>query len=242
MLVVAAVCSGLATWLLIPGSSWVMIASRIQRHGLLKLWRGKDGCYSLALRVSAGLFAATMCWILSSQLVMALLAFLACFVVLGQVESPLVRRQQRVLLSQADSALELLAIALSVGAPLRIAVEVVAEVIPVPTSQVLTLVQTQTAIGRSDSEAWLELANHPVWGSVARDLARSVDVGAGLVELLDLHAEEIREARQEDRERSVRSVGVRAVLPLMCCFLPAFLLVGVLPIIASTLGNLLTGL
>jgi len=35
-----------------------------------------------------------------------------------------------------------------------------------------------------------------------------------------------------------RRVGVRSVLPLMTCFLPSFLLLGVVPIIGGVVGHL----
>ena len=38
---------------------------------------------------------------------------------------------------------------------------------------------------------------------------------------------------------AVPVVGVRSVGPLMCCFLPAFLLVGVVPLIAGTVFGML---
>lgn len=242
MIVAVAVSFFLATWLAIPSSTWFSVNRHTRGQGVaMRLRHGRDGCYSPWMRTTLGITVAALIWVVINWAI-ALLAFIGCYVLLGQVQTPAARRQHQVLLNQADFALELLAITLSVGAPLRAAVGAVAEVVPAPTSQLLKLVQTQTEVGRSDSEAWLELAENPVWGNVARDLARSVEVGAGLVDSLELHAEEIRVSRQEDRERWVRSVGVSAVLPLMCCFLPAFLLVGVLPIIASTLGNLLSGL
>ena len=40
-------------------------------------------------------------------------------------------------------------------------------------------------------------------------------------------------------EERARRVGVRSVLPLMTCFLPAFLLLGVVPIIGGVAQHLL---
>lgn len=76
-----------------------------------------------------------------------------------------------------------------------------------------------------------------VWGAVARDLARCAESGAAVAEVLEVHAAEARALRRARREMAARTVGVRSVLPLVCCFLPAFILVGVVPIIAATLGS-----
>ena len=61
-------------------------------------------------------------------------------------------------------------------------------------------------------------------------------IGA-VAEVLEVHAAEARALRRARREMAARTVGVRSVLPLVCCFLPAFILVGVVPIIAATLGS-----
>ena len=37
--------------------------------------------------------------------------------------------------------------------------------------------------------------------------------------------------------KEARKVGVRSVVPLMACFLPAFILVGVVPIVAGLLRD-----
>ena len=80
-----------------------------------------------------------------------------------------------------------------------------------------------------------------VWGPTARDLARCADSGAAISQVLAVHAAEARARRRAQRETSARTTGVRSVLPLVCCFLPAFVLVGVVPIVAATLGSLTQG-
>jgi hypothetical protein len=39
-----------------------------------------------------------------------------------------------------------------------------------------------------------------------------------------------------------RAVGVQATLPLGLCFLPAFMAVGLVPVIASVIGSMITSL
>ncbi len=53
------------------------------------------------------------------------------------------------------------------------------------------------------------------------------------------------EARAEDRaraEQAARRAGVLAVAPLGACFLPAFVLLGVVPVVVGLAGPLLSSL
>ena len=85
----------------------------------------------------------------------------------------------------------------------------------------------------SDAVAWRALRDHPTLGPAAVDFARSVESGTMLAETLLHHARSARLARRSDIEASAKAVGVRCVLPLMLCFLPAFLLLGVIPTVVS---------
>jgi pilus assembly protein TadC len=59
-----------------------------------------------------------------------------------------------------------------------------------------------------------------------------------LVDVLPVIAEELRRDARVRAEAAARSAGVRAVLPLVACFLPAFLLIGVVPVVASLAQSL----
>ena len=52
-------------------------------------------------------------------------------------------------------------------------------------------------------------------------------------------AAEERERAQRAQEVAVRRIGVFVVIPLGLCFLPAFLLIGVVPIVAGLVSGLL---
>ncbi|TRY16777.1 type II secretion system F family protein [Tessaracoccus rhinocerotis] len=135
--------------------------------------------------------------------------------------------------------LELLASCLEAGASMRAAVETVAAVSHASTAGVLERVAGELRLGRAEADAWSALATDPVWGAVARDVARSARSGTSLVEGLLVHAEDRRRHAEAELAKVARSAGVRSVLPLMVCFLPAFVLVGVVPTIAGLLRNFL---
>lgn len=143
---------------------------------------------------------------------------------------------------QADVAdtVELLAVCLAAGSSMGHALDVVAQVSGEETAAVLDRVSGPLGMGVVEQQAWLELRSDATWSQVASDVARSARSGTSLVEVLHVHAEEARMIAEERALQRARTAGVRSVVPLMACFLPAFVLVGVLPIIAGLLGGLLS--
>ena len=94
------------------------------------------------------------------------------------------------------------------------------------------------ALGRAGPLAWEELRADQSWARVAADVARAERSGTSLAAVLRVHAEDARQEARDAATKKARTVGVRSVIPLMACFLPAFVLVGVVPIVGSLLGNL----
>lgn len=102
-----------------------------------------------------------------------------------------------------------------------------------PTSEILQRVVAATDLGADPREAWAEWAHDPIVGRLAESLVRSHQTGSGLVEVLEGVARELRREHKRRVETAARSAGVKAVLPLAACFLPAFFALGVVPIVAS---------
>ena len=163
----------------------------------------------------------------------------ACVVVLGRLEPLGTRRRREQLRADLPHALELLSACLAAGMPLRAAASAVAACFEGPVADDLHQVLTLVNLGTSDVEAWASLRSSPDWGPTVVDLTRSVESGTMMVEVLVHHAREARNVRRATIEVKAKAVGVRSVLPLMVCFLPAFLLVGVIPTVASALLNAL---
>jgi pilus assembly protein TadC len=159
----------------------------------------------------------------------------ATVVLLGGLEPRSVRRRRERLVADTPQALDLLAAGLAAGMPVRSAARVVVDTFDGPMSVDLGRVLALTDLGVPETEAWRSLVGHPQLGPAAADLARSVDSGTLMVEALSRHAAAAREARRTAMVVRARSVGVRSVLPLMICFIPAFLLLGVVPTVVSAL-------
>lgn len=165
------------------------------------------------------------------------LAALGSYVVLGRLESRAARRRREALVGQQPEVLDLISAVQEAGSPLRLAAGEVAALAPEPSAAVLREVDARIGVGFSDAEAWQSLARDPIWGATARDLARSARTGEAVVETLQMSAERARAARRDHLNEKARTVAVKSVGPMMVCFLPAFILAGVVPIFAGILSR-----
>ena len=77
------------------------------------------------------------------------------------------------------------------------------------------------------------------WWRLERAVARAAERGAPLADVLAALAADERDRTRWAAEAAARRAGVRAVGPLAACFLPAFVLVGVLPVVVGVAGTVL---
>ncbi|MEV4614988.1 type II secretion system F family protein [Kitasatospora sp. NPDC049258] len=149
--------------------------------------------------------------------------------------SPAARRaadEQERLARQLPLTAELLAACLvSCASPAQAAAAVAAGVDP-PMSTRLAKVAAQLSLGASPEDSWGRLADDcPPLAPLAGCLVRTSLSGAPPGESLSALAQSRRaEAGRAARAR-VRRAGVLATAPLGACFLPAFVLVGVVPVV-----------
>lgn len=136
-------------------------------------------------------------------------------------------------------ALDLMSSCLAAGAPLGAAVGAVAAELRGPLAEVLTDVAGQLALGADPAVAWRRPAALEPLEPVVETVTRVGDSGAALVPALRRLAADERDRRRQEQETAIRRVGVFVVVPLGVCFLPAFLLIGVVPIVAGLIGGLL---
>ncbi|MGN8244847.1 type II secretion system F family protein [Cellulomonas soli] len=132
--------------------------------------------------------------------------------------------------------LELVDAALGTGAALPRALEAVAAALPGTQGEDLRRVASALALGASWPTAW---THAPDLRDVEQALAVSWSTGAAAGPTLRAAADRLRrDARSEAREAAAR-LGVHLVLPLGLCFLPAFMLLGLVPVVLSLAGGLL---
>jgi pilus assembly protein TadC len=161
-------------------------------------------------------------------------------VVLGRLLAASVTRRRDQLLAGLPQACDLLAVCLESGLPLRLAAAEVAQVLGEPLAGVLAEVSATVALGADEAEAWTQLAvDEPGLAVLGREVARTVGSGVALAATLRALGVDARRQAVAAAQVRARRVGVRSVLPLMTCFLPSFLLLGVVPIIGGVVAHLL---
>ena len=161
---------------------------------------------------------------------------------LGRLEPRASRDERTQLLAELPLVLDLLASCLAGGAPLPEAARAVAHAVPGPAGRRLGAVAAALAVGSSPPQAWRALAagrdDDPL-APAARALARAADGGAPVAAAVSRLAGDARAEARSRGEQAARRVGVLAVAPLGLCFLPAFVLLGVVPVVVGLARPLL---
>ncbi|MFE0588635.1 type II secretion system F family protein [Micromonospora echinospora] len=158
---------------------------------------------------------------------------------LRKIEPPAVRNRRLVEVADLPLAADLLSAAMRAGAPVDRAVIAVAEALGGPLADRLGRVGRTLLLGGTPEEAWAHLT--PVTGAdrLVTAAVRSAQSGAALSRALSRLADDLRTDRAVAAEASARRAGVLIVLPLGLCFLPAFVLAGLVPVIVAVLGDVL---
>jgi pilus assembly protein TadC len=138
-------------------------------------------------------------------------------------------------------AADLLASALRAGAPPDVAAGCAGRALGGPLGERLQRVERALRLGAPAEEAWSYLTAGGVVATsrLARAAVRSQHSGAALAGSLLRVADDLRADRLIDADAAGRRAGVLIVLPLGLCFLPAFVLAGLVPVIVAVLGGVL---
>jgi pilus assembly protein TadC len=136
-------------------------------------------------------------------------------------------------------AWELLAACLRAGMPVPVAVRAVAEGLEVPAGPVLRRTAELLALGADPAQAWQPALECPATARLARTARRSGRGGTALAESLTRLATEVRAGARERSEARAQRAGVLIAAPLGLCFLPAFLALGVVPVLIGLAAGLM---
>ncbi|MBG6094021.1 type II secretion system F family protein [Nocardioides luteus] len=170
--------------------------------------------------------------------VLAAPAGVVCWVVIGRVEPAEVRREREAAKADLPALVRLLSAALSSGAAPAEALVAVAAALPGPAAARLLSAASRLHLGADPEKTWRTLVDDPALAPLGRALARAQATGAPVATTVERLADDLtRNARAEVEDRA-RSVGVKAAVPLGICLLPAFLLLGVVPVVGGLLSNL----
>lgn len=160
------------------------------------------------------------------------------WVVLGRSEPPAVRRARLAAEADLPALVLLLAAALRGGAAPATALGVCCAALPGGAADRLEPVRARLALGVDPGTVWEGLVPDPVLAPLARTMARAIRSGASVADAVDRLAVDLARSARSRREDHARSVGVKAALPLGLCLLPAFLLIGIVPVVAGLFATL----
>lgn len=147
------------------------------------------------------------------------------------------RRALAVETAEVPQVVALVGTAVDAGLAPPAAVEVAVRALPGPAAARLESALARAALGADPALVWGPLESDPVWSPLARALSRAAESGASVQLVLARLADDLDRDARASAEQHARTVGVRAAVPLGVCLLPAFLLLGIVPLVAGLLGT-----
>jgi pilus assembly protein TadC len=146
------------------------------------------------------------------------------------------RRDDRAaLMRELPGACELLAVCLAAGVPVGSALAAVAAAVPAPLAPHLSGVAAVSRLGAEPRRAWAEVPAE--LAALGRVLVRAAESGATAAPALRALAADGRASQRAAAEAAVRGAGVWVLAPLGACFLPAFVCLGVVPMVLGIAGD-----
>ncbi len=156
----------------------------------------------------------------------------------GFEAKPSRRRVATATATEVPAVLDLLAACLLSGASVESALRAVADAFAGPTGELLIATARLMSLGAPVETAWARCLDTPGWAGVGRAAVRAHYSGSALSDIFSRMAGDSRRRLRSLGGIAAARAGVRIVLPLGVCFLPAFVLLGVVPVIAGFAGAL----
>jgi Flp pilus assembly protein TadB len=136
-------------------------------------------------------------------------------------------------------AWELLAVCLEAGLPVSVAVSAAAEPLGGSTGAQLRRVSGLLELGADPADAWLAAEDVPVLATFARAAGRSAATGAALAQVARAESTRLRADLLDSAQARAQRAAVQITGPLGLCFLPAFLVLGIAPVVIGLAGEAL---
>lgn len=232
--VLVGILVALAAWLSVPPRSRA-------RPEPVAAPPGRSGATAGRAGVLWPLLAGAGTWVVvggAPGAVAAVVAAGAVRVVLARAEPPDVRREREAVRRDLPALVLLVSLALRAGAATGPAVRVAARALPGPAADRVLPAADRLGLGVDPERVWAELATDAELAPLGRALARAERSGAPVATVVERLADDLADTGRADVEQQARSVGVRAAVPLGVCLLPAFLLLGIVPLVASLVADL----
>ena len=200
-----------------------------------------DGARTGGLRLRPALIAPVVglvtaaTWGGVSGLVLGVLVGAAVVVVPGRVAR---RRAAATDPFDEAGAWDQLAACLRAGLPLDRAVRAVAPSLAPAAASALVRVADLVALGADPDTAWEPALADPSTARLARAARRSARSGAAVADVAETAAADVRAEAGDAVATRAERAGVLVTGPLGLCFLPAFLALGIVPVVIGLAGPL----
>ncbi|WP_410604984.1 type II secretion system F family protein [Amycolatopsis sp. lyj-90] len=141
-------------------------------------------------------------------------------------------------LLRSAATLDLLAACLAGGLPVSVALEAVGPAASPKTAAALRSVASHLAVGVGPVEAWAPVRDRPGLTELSVAAVRTARAGTALAAHAKDLARRLRESLSAEAEERAERAGVLLAAPIGLCFLPAFLCLGILPVVLGLAGRL----
>lgn len=235
MIALTVLLTGVTAWLLTrPAADGRLTANPARTERV----RTRVGIPRWAVPATSVLAAMSAWWLVGGAVGLAAAGVILVVLprLLRRLEPRSERARREALDRQAPLLADLLAATLSTGATFRSALGAVTHAVGDPMASALRPVMTAIDLGADPVEAWRSCSATGAHALVIDAVVRAAETGAPVSRVLTRLADDLRREHRVVVEVAARSAGVRAVAPLAACFLPAFILLGVVPVVASLAG------
>lgn len=162
--------------------------------------------------------------------------------VAGTAVLVLARRLPGISADRADDAdlaavWDLLATCLAAGLTVPDALDAAGNRLPGRAGATLRTVSGLLALGASAEDAWAAATGTPGLSGFARAAGRSARTGSALGRAASAEAARLRAGLTDRAEERAQRAAVRITAPLGLCFLPAFLVLGIVPVVIGLAGE-----
>lgn len=158
---------------------------------------------------------------------------------LSRAETRAQREERECQERDAPLAIRLLAASLASGAALPVALDQVAASLGGPTGRTLRRLRARSEFSPDQVAMWQEVADDGgPFAGLGACCARTLRSGSSIASSVRAHADDLSRRAGAQASAGARRIGVRATAPLGVCFLPAFMVLGVVPLVAGIVGSM----
>ncbi|MEE1756821.1 type II secretion system F family protein [Streptomyces sp. SP18CS02] len=236
----------------LSGAAWAAVSSVDRRRarrararlGALSAVDGRQGARWPRLRVRAARWvapvgAAVAGWVLVGDIAGCVVAGAAAYGVWRWQRRPRPVAEDEGTVPRLPLAADLLAACLSAGAGPSEAAEAVGESLGGQVGERLRRTAAELRLGGDPADVWGRFAEIPGARELARCLERAGASGAPAADAVTRLAAVMRAERAREAEARAQRAQVLITAPVGLCFLPAFLAVGVAPVVIGLASALL---